>query len=633
MADAAFPPPPSGAGASPTPLAAPSPRRIPTELGALLDRTEALATGCERADLAERIRRARERLASTELTVLVVGEFKQGKSTLVNALLNVNVCAVADDVATVVPMVLRHGEAATATAVYEPSGAEPPRREPIDLNRARALASELGNPANREGVRAVEVQLPRRLLEGGLTLVDTPGVGGLDSAHGAATLGALGMAEVVVFVTDASQPLTLAELRFLHTARERCPNVLCVLTKTDIYPHWRVVAEENRSLLAKARADVDILAVSSVLRMDAVASNSTPLNEESGYPPLLRYLRDAVEGQAATLAARTAASDVVFVADQLEAALAPELDVLENPDRQAAVLRELERAKERADQLRNLSSRWQTTLNDGVTDLTADVDHDLRMRLRALGNDADKALEQNDPLEIWDDFEQWLRTRTATEVSENYDLLRRQSDQLAQRVAEHFAVEEAGLASGLSVQVPHALVETLQPDVEVVAPSHSGNALAAVRGGYGGLLMFGMFGQMIGMTLLNPLTVFMAFGLGRKSLKDERKRSLTQRQQQARIAVRKHIDDVTMSVGKDMRDTVRRIQRQLRDEFSVRADELVASTREALMRADEAVKHNAADQAKRVPAVRADLAKARAARAAAEAILAPSGEARAGGAA
>ncbi len=61
----------------------------------------------------------------------------------------------------------------------------------MSLDDAIRLGSEEGNPGNREGVRSIELSIPRRLLQSGLRLVDTPGVGGLDSAHGAATMNAL----------------------------------------------------------------------------------------------------------------------------------------------------------------------------------------------------------------------------------------------------------------------------------------------------------------------------------------------------------------------------------------------------------------------------------------------------------
>ena len=49
------------------------------------------------------------------------------------------------------------------------------------------------------------MRLDRPLLQAGLVLVDTPGVGGLDSAHGQLTRATLRAADAVLFVTDASQ--------------------------------------------------------------------------------------------------------------------------------------------------------------------------------------------------------------------------------------------------------------------------------------------------------------------------------------------------------------------------------------------------------------------------------------------
>ena len=54
----------------------------------------------------------RQRAQDPSVRVLVVGEPKQGKSSLVNALVGAPVCAVRDDVATVVPTVVRDGSAA-----------------------------------------------------------------------------------------------------------------------------------------------------------------------------------------------------------------------------------------------------------------------------------------------------------------------------------------------------------------------------------------------------------------------------------------------------------------------------------------------------------------------------------------
>jgi hypothetical protein len=200
----------------------------------LVDLGRQATTAYERSDLTARLATTRRRLADPSFNVFVIGEFKQGKSSLVNALLNAAVCPVDDDIATSVPTAIRYGDPPEAAVLFEPEGdpADPDRelvREAIGVDQVAAYVTEAAAPQDARTVNSVEVSLPRKLLSEGLVIVDTPGVGGLGSTHSAATIGALPMADAVVFVSDASQEFTGPELEFLHTARRMCPNVVCVL--------------------------------------------------------------------------------------------------------------------------------------------------------------------------------------------------------------------------------------------------------------------------------------------------------------------------------------------------------------------------------------------------------------------
>ena len=601
MTATAATPPSVPAPAGPISIAA-----IHRELLPVLELTRRAAEAYARRDLAERIDRAAARHADREITVMVVGEFKQGKSTLVNALLNAPVCAVADDVSTVVPTIVRYGAEPTARAIYHGSG-EGVEPTPIPFADATGLGSEQGNPGNRAGIRSLEVAIPRKLLQPGLAVVDTPGVGGLDSTHGAATTAALGMAEVIVFVSDASQPLSNSELEFLRLARLRCPNVVLVQTKTDIHPAWRRVVQLNGEYLAGAEIAVEILPVSSVLRQRATAENSAELNDESGYPPLLALLRDAASGESARLAARTTIADLGSVIEQLTGTFDVERQTLEDPESLGAVIAELETAKARADQLRSQSAKWQQTLNDGAQDLTTDLDHDLRIRVRTLIAESDAVLDDNEPATMWEGFEQWLHQRLAFDLSVHHQFIASRADELAARVAEHFADGQSQVQVHLSLAVTPVASRILGDDLDLDRAGLSGNALAAVRGSYGGLLMFGMVGQMIGLAMLNPFSIVIGLGLGRKSLRDEKKRQLTQRRQTAKMAVRKYLDDVNVEAGKVSRDTIRRVHRDLRDEFAVRAEELLATLRESLRSAESGAKEAAVQRSTRLTDVTAEL--------------------------
>lgn len=590
----------------------------------LLDATRRATEAHGRNDLADRLDRARDRLDQPDIHALVVGEFKKGKSTLVNALLNVPLCPVSDEVATVVPTYVRHGEQPAAEVVVQRpvdrggdsdgdddgAAASPPR--PIELDEIATWASELGNAENLRDIQAVEIRVPRRLLASGLVLVDTPGVGGLHSVYGAATMAALSTAEVVVFVTDASQELSSVEIEVLRSAAERCPTVVCVLTKIDLYPAWPRMVELDRAHLDTAGlTDVQVLPVSSLLRHEALARESKALNEESRYPALVSYLNDSVIGQAQEVAVRTAISSAVFALDQLDATFAAERDVLADPARAQPLLDELERAKARAEQLRSRSARWQQTLSDGSQDLASEIDHDLRGRLRATSTLADEALDDCDPADVWDDFSAWLRQRVARHVADNVALLRRVAAGLAARVAEHFALDEVAIVHEVDVGAMAAIPSVGEAafDVEFERSPRGAAGLAALRSSYGGVLMFGMMGQLVGLTLLNPLTAVIGLGLGRRAMKEERKRQLALRRQQTKQAVRRYLDEVSFAVNKESRDALRRVQRELRDEFTERAEQLQRSTREALVAAETAARQTKQQAEARLKAIDTELGR------------------------
>ena len=89
---------------------------LATDLLAELAGARRLAAAHDRPDLAERLDRATTQLRGKEVTVAVVGEFKQGKSTLVNALLRTDVCPVDPDVGTAVPTPAPTARPATVAA-------------------------------------------------------------------------------------------------------------------------------------------------------------------------------------------------------------------------------------------------------------------------------------------------------------------------------------------------------------------------------------------------------------------------------------------------------------------------------------------------------------------------------------
>ncbi|MEO3819509.1 dynamin family protein [Plantactinospora sp. B24E8] len=196
-------------------------------------------------DAAAEVDQLRRRVV-TRPTIVVVGETKRGKSSLVNALVGVPGLSPVDvAVTTACYLEFVPGPQAGARA-WLPGQAEP---VPLEVSQLRDWATPLGRlPDDVRPPRHIEVTHPAPLLQY-LSLVDTPGTGGLDPAHAQIALEAAAQATALLFVVDAAAPFAQPELDFLIEASKRVNLVVFGLTKVDAYPGWRTILADNRAQL------------------------------------------------------------------------------------------------------------------------------------------------------------------------------------------------------------------------------------------------------------------------------------------------------------------------------------------------------------------------------------------------
>lgn len=589
----------------------------PATIGELLATMSDVAREAGRTDLVTRLDGARTRISDPRLRIVVVGQLKQGKSHFVNALLDLDVCSVGDDETTAVPTVISHAPEPTAHLVVDGPSAD--NRIPIPIEAIGDITPDSPLAGGREVLR-LEIGAPGPLLADGLVLVDTPGVGGHGHPYAAATLGMVAAADAVLVLSDASQEFTAPEMAFLQQVIGLCPTVACLITKTDLYPHWRAVAEADRAHLRTADIDIPVLPVSSVLRTHALRLNDEQLNTEAGFLDLYRYLRERVVATARQAARGAVATDLRVVSEHLALTLGSELAALRDPDTANRAVRALHEAKTDAEAMRRQSAQWQQTLADGVADLAADIDHDLRDRLRAVTREAERAIDEGDPGVDWEQLSEWLADQTAAVIGDNFVWAHERSVWLAERVADHFAA--AGQSSLPDVDI--ADLTGVLDSVAELAELDSGKVgvtqklLIGMRGSYGGVLMFGLISTMVGMALINPVSVGAGLLLGTKAYRDDKQAKVLERRAKAKVAVRAFTDDVSFQVGKESRDRLRVIQRVLRDHFSSVAEQTARSISESLSAAQSAATSTESERARRTAELEARLTAVAALRKAAD---------------
>ena len=541
-------------------------RQIVREAGAIAQRSG-------RGDLARRLAEAGARLERPASVVCVVGEFKQGKSALVNALIGADVCPVDDDLATAAVMVLRHAPATTVT-VHRRVGRDVVV-EPVEPGTLAAYASESGERNTRRDIGLIEVGIPNALLSTGLTLVDTPGVGGLNAAHAAATLAFLPSADGLIFVSDASAELTATEAGFLDRARATVPALLFVLSKTDLYPGWRTVLGRDQARLRELAASDRVVPTSSIIRQAALRTADASLNAESGFPDLLIALQSEVLAAAARRHVAEAMTHVRDVAGQLMAPVAAELAALGEAG-SSSHADDLAAVRARLAHLRGPGARWAIALNDGFAELSSKVDHDFRVALRRVVRATEERIDEVDPAAAWTDVSRQLQLDAAAAVRDAFDLI--ESGAAGVRDAVITLIREEHLQldvlNGGRTPLDPAELWTGKPISGSPIRTGLGAGWGALRGAQGGLVTLGMLTTLLGLTMAAPVLIGAAVIFGTRQVRDDRRRQLTQRRQEALGFVRQFADDVQFEVGTRIRDRIRDQQRVLRETFSDRLDEL-----------------------------------------------------------
>jgi GTP-binding protein EngB required for normal cell division len=207
-----------------------------------LARLEGVARALSAEHIAAEARSLAERVAAGRFYVACIGQFKRGKSTLLNALVGESVLPTGVVPVTAVPTVIRYGEQGSAVVRSRAGTFDVP------LADVAEFVAEENNPGNAKGVEAVEIRLPSAILRGGLCLVDTPGLGSVFEVATEATHAFVPHIDAALVVVGADPPISADEQALVETVAAHVRDIVVVHTKSD-----RVSAEERAAAIAFTR--------------------------------------------------------------------------------------------------------------------------------------------------------------------------------------------------------------------------------------------------------------------------------------------------------------------------------------------------------------------------------------------
>lgn len=190
-------------------------------LAALAVKLGAQAVAKEAQELAARVSEGR-------FYVACVGQFKRGKSTLINALIGEPVLPTGFIPVTAVPTVIRFGDRISARIRTIDGG-----WIEIPVSELKEYVTEELNPENKKGVQGAEVFVPSPLLSSGMCFVDTPGLGSVFTGNTAATQAFIPHIDAALVVVGADPPLAGEELTLVEAVARQVDDLILVLNKAD----------------------------------------------------------------------------------------------------------------------------------------------------------------------------------------------------------------------------------------------------------------------------------------------------------------------------------------------------------------------------------------------------------------
>jgi len=236
-------------------------------------------TGSEHVKIA--LQSISKKLEADVFSVVVVGHFKRGKTTFINALLGKELLPVAIVPLTSIITILKYGEDLRITVFFEND-----TRKEISLDDLPLYVTEKHNPKNEKNVNRVEIIYPSPYLNNGIQIIDTPGVASVYEHNTKTTYEYLPKADVAIFLISVDPPLTRAELYFLRDLKKLVAKTFFIQNKID------TVSEKDReeslvfskSMIEKEAGfnNVEIYQISAKNALEGKITNNPKKIDQSG---------------------------------------------------------------------------------------------------------------------------------------------------------------------------------------------------------------------------------------------------------------------------------------------------------------------------------------------------------------
>ncbi len=244
-------------------------------------------------DIASELKSESDKLKNEYLYLVVIGQFKRGKSTLINALIGNDLLPTAALPLTSIITMIKFGEQQIVKIVFEDESVLI-----ILQHELHNYITEFGNPKNEKKVKLVEIIFPSEFLKDGIVLIDTPGIGSLFLHNTKSTESFVPKIDAAIFVLSVDPPITQTEFQFFEEVHSKVDKFYFVMNKVDLVDKksGKEIIDYTKNILLSSRLNFDpkIFPISAKLALEERLCNDKSNHSTSGILLLENEIKSSI---------------------------------------------------------------------------------------------------------------------------------------------------------------------------------------------------------------------------------------------------------------------------------------------------------------------------------------------------
>ncbi|MGO0063454.1 dynamin family protein [Brevibacillus fluminis] len=522
--------------------------------------------------------------AGIKTVTVILGEFKRGKSSFINALLGEEICPVNTDITTSIVSQIQYGATNDATVYFTNQETKTIKKEEVSR-----YVTEQENQDNVKQVQLVDIMTNNKQLQDTeMIIVDTPGLGALNKSHSEITLKYLAKADIILFVSDATSPFTTSELEIIETAYRISKHLYFVMTKIDLIRGWKEIVQENqkklRQLLPELAESTTFIPVSSHYKWDYVENQDIDSLSFSNFEYLEQLLFQELQSK---VASQKVAGPIMetrkILQENFQKPFFQDQKSLHDLNPKEAILAQIQEEKARKGKLQRTA--WVNKLSEAHTELRFGAKELLEDRMKQLSKKIEAKMKDKNFYKDTNGVNQYLNNELfiiSTEIDHLVDGF----------VAEMFRYLQTEYAIDSMVQEEDGLFEQIDVDAVAVGQFERKSAIdktmSYVRH-FSGIITFSSLGSISGGLISTVLGGAVASGIGMVALavggaivflsRDKVKtvellNECKEIIREARTTLNMRLDKTLYKIQKEIRETIEKKLKSKIEECDQRSKEL-----------------------------------------------------------